>query len=178
MVTRPHNDVVWFRSPRTLLHGLLLAVATLLCFASTGMVTSPSSHAASAGFWPITMFGDDQAPAVLGAPERLSIPANGSQWTSPGSMKQGGLVVAWARLKDDFAATAIGSVSADGSTWTEIVRSSANANRSMPHLNLVLPVPEGYHFQLRLEGARGGGLEIVDESGGHWFPLGAAISGS
>ena len=41
----------------------------------------------------------------------------------------------------------------------------------MPHVNLVLPVPKGHYFRLQMEGALGQGLEIIEERGGHWFPL-------
>jgi hypothetical protein len=152
----------WFRSARA------QAVAVEHAQVAAASMSSASS------LWPILGLGaDDHEGAVMGDPERLGIPPEGSAWTSPGPMETSGFVVAWARLKADFAATAIGSISKDGSSWTEVTRSNANANRSLPHLNLVLPVPEGYHFRLVLEGARGGGLEIIDASGGHWFPMGA-----
>jgi hypothetical protein len=167
------------------------ACALLLALAAVGSWVWPTgpdapaaqkilhaSTAPSAGLWPLMVFESDEDTVAMGAPERLEIPVDGSQWVSPGPMEQSGFVVAWAQLKAGFAATAIGSVSADGSTWTEITRASANANRSMPFLNLVLPVPEGHHFRLQLEGARGGGLEIVEASGGHWFPLSVPKSDS
>ncbi len=161
---------------------LLLAVAAVGAFFWTARTqavaveraeVAAASMAGNSSFWPVMGLGADEGEgASMGDPERLKIPVEGSTWTSPGSMKQSGFVVAWARLKGDFGATASGSISKDGSNWTEVIRASANANRSMPHLNLVLPVPEGYHFRVELEGARGGGLEIIETSGGHWFPMG------
>lgn len=179
---RPTHDlaVVHLTPAHKRLWGTLLVLGALAwCWpapsATLDYEVAQATRAASTP-WPFVLLGDDTG--ALGAPQRLSLPEVGNEWTSPGPMPTSGFIVAWARLKGDFAATAIGSVSPDGSTWTEIVRTGANANRSVPHVNVMLPVPAGYHFKLRLEGARGGGLEIVEDRGGHWFPLGADASGS
>lgn len=137
-----------------------------------------SSQAAMtlSALWPtFNLTTSPGAPAVgsgLGAPLQLSIPGNGKEWISPSPATTSGLVAAWCELKPGTAGTAIGSISKDKRTWTEISRASANANRSMPHVNLLLPVPAGYHFRLQMEGAKGQGLEIMAARGGHWFPLG------
>jgi hypothetical protein len=137
-----------------------------------------STSAWQASVWPAGLFAADESGTAMGAPERLTIPTDGDSWVSPGPVTRSGFVTAWAKLSHDKAATAIGAVSADGTNWTEVMRASANANRSMPHVNLVLPVPEGFHFRLTLEGARGGGLEIVEDSGAHFFPLSVSTPGS
>jgi len=139
---------------------------------------SSSTSAWQASVWPAGLFAADESRAAMGAPERLTIPPDGDSWVSPGPVTRSGFVTAWARLSHDKAGTAIGAVSSDGVNWTEVMRASANANRSMPHVNLVLPVPEGFHFRLTLEGARGGGLEIVEDSGAHFFPLSVSTPGS
>jgi len=126
-----------------------------------------------AGMMP-ALFGSAPAPLAgvgFGDPLRVNIPTTGGQWISPAPTKSSGLIAAWAKLSPATAATAIGSISKDKRTWIQVMCQSANANRSMPYVNLVLPVPEGYYFRLQLTGAKGQGLEIVEERGGLWFPM-------
>ncbi len=155
---------------RTLFIALLFAAVWAL--ATSPASAAPTTRTLSAGFGPVGLFAADGP--TLGAPTSLTLPNSGSHWTSPSAASTSGLVVAWAKLQPEYAATAIGEVSPDGRNWIEVVRGCANANRSVPYVNLTLPVPAGYRYRLTLEGARGEGLEIVEESGATWFPLGGA----